>query len=84
MDINKENDNTMSLTDTAKTSEISMLTATTLKVNGIEYKAEYTTEGLKIPIPIYDSATGIHQAYYQLIPRSELTAMLTDLLGPDR
>lgn len=77
--VNNGVDDTMEITDTARPAELNIITATTLRVNGIEYAPEYTTEGLKIPVPITDPLSGTRQAYYQMIPRKVLIDMLTDL-----
>ena len=57
---------------------IDVLTASSISFNGVEFKAVWETEGLKIPM-VVNNGDG-NKPYYLRIPRDEVIKMFTDLL----
>lgn len=57
---------------------IDVLTASSISFNGIEFKAIWETEGLKIPM-VVNNGDG-NKPYYLRIPRDEVAKMFADIL----
>ena len=57
---------------------IDVITASSIGFNGVEFKAVWETEGLKIPM-VVNNGDG-NKPYYLRIPRDEVIKMFTDLL----
>lgn len=57
---------------------IDVLTASSISFNGVEFRAIWETEGLKIPM-IVNNGDG-NKPYYLRIPRDEVIKMFTDIL----
>ena len=57
---------------------IDVFTASSISFNGVEFKAVWETEGLKIPM-VVNNGDG-NKPYYLRIPRDEVIKMFTDLL----
>lgn len=57
---------------------IDVFTASSISFNGVEFKAVWETEGLKIPMVVNNG--GGNKPYYLRIPRDEVIKMFTDLL----
>lgn len=57
---------------------IDVFTASSINFNGVEFKAVWETEGLKIPM-IVNNGDG-NRPFYLRIPRDEVIKMLTDIL----
>ena len=57
---------------------IDVLTASSISFNGVEFKAVWETEGLKIPI-VVNNGYG-NKPFYLRTPRDEAVKMFTDIL----
>ena len=57
---------------------IDVFTASSISFNGVEFRAVWETEGLKIPM-VVNNGDG-NKPYYLRIPRDEVIKMFTDLL----
>ena len=57
---------------------IDVFTASFISFNGVEFKAVWETEGLKIPM-VVNNGDG-NKPYYLRIPRDEVIKMFTDIL----
>ena len=57
---------------------IDVFTASSISFNGVEFKAVWETEGLKIPM-VVNNGDG-NKPYYLRIPRDEVIKMFTDIL----
>ena len=57
---------------------IDVITASSIGFNGVEFKAVWETEGLKIPM-VVNNGDG-NKPFYLRIPRDEVIKMFTDLL----
>ena len=57
---------------------IDVLTASSIGFNGVEFRAIWETEGLKIPM-VVNNGDG-NKPYYLRIPRDEVIKMFTDIL----
>ena len=62
---------------TTNSSTIEKITASNIRFNGVEFKAEWVTEGLKIPM-VLNNGDGNHP-YYFLITREEIVKMFKDI-----
>ena len=57
---------------------VEVFTANSIGFNGVEFKAVWETEGLKIPMVI-NNGEG-NKPFYLRIPRDEVVKMFTDIL----
>lgn len=57
---------------------IDVLTASSISFNGVEFKAVWETEGLKIPM-VVNNCNG-NKPFYLRIPRDEVIKMFADIL----
>lgn len=57
---------------------IDVLTASSISFNGVEFRAVWETEGLKIPM-VVNNGDG-NNPFYLRIPRDEVVKMFTDIL----
>lgn len=57
---------------------IDVITASSIGFNGVEFKAVWETEGLKIPM-VVNNGDG-NKPFYLRIPRDEVIKMFTDIL----
>lgn len=57
---------------------IDVLTASSIGFNGVEFRAIWETEGLKIPM-VVNNGDG-NKPFYLRIPRDEVVKMFTDIL----
>ena len=57
---------------------IDVFTASSISFNGVEFKAVWETEGLKIPM-VVNNGDG-NKPFYLRIPRDEVVKMFTDIL----
>lgn len=57
---------------------IDVITASSIGFNGVEFKAVWETEGLKIPM-VVNNGDG-NKPFYLRIPRDEVVKMFTDIL----
>ena len=57
---------------------IDVITASSIGFNGVEFKAVWETEGLKIPM-VVNNGDG-NKPYYLRIPRDEVIKMFADIL----
>ena len=57
---------------------IDVLTASSTSFNGVEFRAVWETEGLKIPM-VVNNGDG-NKPFYLRIPRDEVVKMFTDIL----
>lgn len=57
---------------------IDVFTASSISFNGVEFKAVWETEGLKIPM-VVNNGDG-NKPFYLRIPRDEVIKMFTDIL----
>ena len=57
---------------------IDVFTASSISFNGVEFKAVWETEGLKIPM-VANNGDG-NKPFYLRIPRDEVIKMFTDIL----
>ena len=57
---------------------IDVFTASSISFNGVEFRAVWETEGLKIPM-VVNNGDG-NKPYYLRIPRDEVIKMFTDIL----
>ena len=57
---------------------IDVLTASSISLNGVEFKAVWETEGLKIPMVVYNGE--VNKPFYLRIPRDEVVKMFADIL----
>lgn len=57
---------------------VEVLTANSIVFNGVEFKAVWETEGLKIPM-VVNNGDG-NKPFYLRIPRDEVVKMFTDIL----
>ena len=57
---------------------IDVLTASSIGFNGVEFRAIWETEGLKIPM-VVNNGDG-NKPFYLRIPRDEVIKMFTDIL----
>ena len=81
-----EEDNTMAEENSEKkyvlssnhSQSIDVFTASSIRLNGVEFKAVWETEGLKIPM-VVNNGDG-NKPFYLRIPRDEVIKMLTDIL----
>lgn len=56
---------------------IDVITASSIGFNGVEFKAVWETEGLKIPM-VVNNGDG-NKPFYLRIPRDEVVKMFTDI-----
>ena len=63
--------------DSNSTNEISVVTVSSIVMDGVEFKPRLTTEGLDIPSS-YFSKNG-NSIYYMRIPRDEVVKMFKDI-----
>lgn len=74
----KENSEKKYISSSNYSKSIDVLTASSISFNGVEFKAIWETEGLKIPM-VVNNRDG-NKPFYLRIPRDEVIKMFTDIL----
>lgn len=74
----EENNEKKYISSSDYSKSIDVITASSIGFNGVDFKAAWETEGLKIPM-VVNNGDG-NKPFYLRIPRDEVVKMFTDIL----